>query len=179
MSKKGFTLIEMVIVVAVIAVLATVAITNYQSHQLRSKDKEAVSILRGLVQAQKQFYAEEGCYAWVMPPSGLIPPKPQKRPWLGGWRQSWQPRWGRTCLVPWGAYLNFNQFGFRPVNSMVYFIYYCGATLMDSGPEFACAAWGDLDGDGVINRWDYCSQKGVFGMQCEKGEYKKWKAGVF
>lgn len=180
MNKKGFTLLGMVIVVGVISILATVAITNYKSHQLRAKDKEAVSILRGLVQAQKQFYSENGCYAWVLPMSGALPPGPQKRQWRGNLPGGpWGGGWGPKC-TPWlGAYLNFSQLGFKPVNSLVYFIYYCGSIRMDSGPEFACAAWGDLDGDGVINRWDYCSQKGVFGMRCEKGEYKKWKAGVF
>ena len=179
MSKKGFTLLEIMIVVAVISILATAAITNYQSHQLRAKDKEAVLILRGLVHAQKQFHLETGCYLWTFPPSGSIPPTAQKQKWNGGARSGAFPGWGRKCVGRWGAFGSFNTLRFKPISSLTYFTYYCGSILMDSGPEFACAAWGDLDGDGVINRWDYCSRKGVFGMQCEKGEYKKWKAGVF
>jgi prepilin-type N-terminal cleavage/methylation domain-containing protein len=179
MANKGLTLLELVVVIAVIAILATVAITSYNRHQLATKDKEAISILRGLVQAQKRFYSENGCYAWVFPPSGRIPPTNHKQPWLGGSRAGWWSGWGRTCIQPWGAYITFNQLDFRPTSSLVYFTYYCGSILMDSGPAFACAAWGDLDGDGRINRWDYCSEKRVFGMQCERGEYKKWNTTRF
>jgi type IV pilus assembly protein PilE len=61
-SEKGFTLIELMIVVIVIGVLAAVAIPMYSIVPGRSKSTESVAAL-GLVRtSMRVYYAEHGTY---------------------------------------------------------------------------------------------------------------------
>ncbi|APR69197.1 pilin [Acinetobacter haemolyticus] len=47
-AQKGFTLIELMIVVAIIGILAAIAIPAYQSYTAKSQATEAVTLLGGL-----------------------------------------------------------------------------------------------------------------------------------
>jgi len=51
--SKGFTLIELMIVVAIIGILAAIAIPNFVKYQLRSKFSEASSNIEGLRKAEE------------------------------------------------------------------------------------------------------------------------------
>jgi type IV pilus assembly protein PilA len=51
--SKGFTLIELMIVVAIIGILAAIAIPNFMKYQLRSKFSEASSNIEGLRKAEE------------------------------------------------------------------------------------------------------------------------------
>ena len=57
-NNKGFSLIELMIVVAIIGILASVAIPNFQSFIRRSKQAEAKSNLSTIYSAQRAFHGE-------------------------------------------------------------------------------------------------------------------------
>lgn len=61
--NRGFTLIEMMIVVVIVAILAAVALPAYQSQMRKSRRAEAVSALSQIQQAQERFRASCPCYA--------------------------------------------------------------------------------------------------------------------
>jgi type IV pilus assembly protein PilA len=61
-SKKGFTLIELMIVVAIIGILAAIAIPNFLKFQAKSKMSEAKTNLGAIYTGQLSYFGEQNSY---------------------------------------------------------------------------------------------------------------------
>jgi len=61
-GKKGFTLIELMIVVAIIGILAAIAIPNFLKFQSKSKQSEAKSNLGAIFTGQVAYFGEANTY---------------------------------------------------------------------------------------------------------------------
>lgn len=61
-KQKGFTLIELMIVVAIIGILATLGVPQFQRFQARARQAEARTSLSGIYMAMKAFHAEWNRY---------------------------------------------------------------------------------------------------------------------
>jgi type IV pilus assembly protein PilA len=59
-TAKGFTLIELMIVVAIIAILAAIAISQYQDYVIRAQVSEAASLADGVKTSVSEFYNARG-----------------------------------------------------------------------------------------------------------------------
>ncbi len=61
-GKKGFTLIELMIVVAIIGILAAIAIPNFLKFQAKSRTTEARTNLGAIFTGQTSYYGESNTY---------------------------------------------------------------------------------------------------------------------
>jgi type IV pilus assembly protein PilE len=61
-SKRGFTLIELMIVVAVIGILAAIAYPSYTDSVKKSRRSDAKAALISFVGAMERFYTENNTY---------------------------------------------------------------------------------------------------------------------
>ena len=58
--QKGFTLIELMIVIAIIGILAVIALPAYQDYTARAQVSEAISLMEGQKSAVVEYYADKG-----------------------------------------------------------------------------------------------------------------------
>lgn len=66
LGSGGFSLIELMVVVAIVAILAAVAMPAYFNYLIRSRQTAVVADLMSIKAAQERFYAEQGAYAASM-----------------------------------------------------------------------------------------------------------------
>lgn len=72
-KNKGFSLVELMIVVAIIGILAAVAIPNFQRFQRKARQSEARSLLSGLYTATSSARSEWGVYVGDFLSNGFSP----------------------------------------------------------------------------------------------------------
>jgi type IV pilus assembly protein PilA len=63
--QKGFTLIELMIVIAIIGILAAIAIPAYQDYVIRSQVTEGLNLAGDLKAAVAEQYAQDGDFALI------------------------------------------------------------------------------------------------------------------
>ena len=61
-KQQGFTLIELMIVVAIIGILAAIAIPSYQDYTARAQVSEAVSLAGGIKTPLAEYYQTKGSF---------------------------------------------------------------------------------------------------------------------
>jgi type IV pilus assembly protein PilA len=144
MGKRsdGFTLIEMMLVVAIIGVMAAMSMPWYMRFQMRVKAAESKANLSAVRTAEEGYFAEYGTYVAMSPaPSGS--PISVKR------------RWSVCPLVISIGSPGHCLMGFFPEGPTYYS--YAVATLFSNGVspnvEYFADAAGDIDGTGVLNLW--------------------------
>lgn len=137
--REGFSLVELMVVVAIIAILAAIAVPQYKKYQLKAKTSEARMNIGAIRTAEEAYAAEEekyvGCAA---DPTNIPGPTAQSFSYSGG----------------------FKTIGFKPSGNVYYSYAVYGA---ENGTSFSTStnatateyinivvvAEGDLDGNGA------------------------------
>jgi type IV pilus assembly protein PilA len=70
-NQQGFTLIELMIVVAIIGILAAIALPAYQDYTARAQMSEAMSLASGAKTAVAEYYSNEGKWPTANESAGL------------------------------------------------------------------------------------------------------------
>jgi type IV pilus assembly protein PilA len=140
--RSGFTLIELMIVIAILGLLAALAIPNFLRFQLRAKSSEGKTNLAAIRSIENAYFTEFNVFIATPVTPAAIP---------GTSRQPW-PSPSPGCPNC------FDDVGFVPEGD-VYFQYEVFAAIAGAGATgndvFTAAAAADLDGDGVPQIWGY------------------------
>lgn len=71
---KGFTLIELMVVVAVLGILSSIAVVNFRNYQAKTKQSEAKIALAGIYNLEISAMAEYDSYATCLETLGFSVP---------------------------------------------------------------------------------------------------------
>jgi type IV pilus assembly protein PilA len=140
-NKRGFTLIELMIVVAIIGILAAVAIPAFINYMKRAKTSEATLNLKNIAEGAVSYYDTRGS---MLPDStGITPAAPSATPM--------DMDADMDVLF---STADWQAIGWKPHKEFLYaysFQNVCGTAAGDCAADSAAAAvanaWGDLDGD--------------------------------
>ncbi len=72
-GQQGFTLIELMIVVAIIGILAAIAVPMYLDYTIRSQIAEGINVAAGAKAAVSEYYQEHGTYPADNDEAALVP----------------------------------------------------------------------------------------------------------
>lgn len=68
--SKGFTLIELMMVIAIIGIIAAIAVPQYGSYMQRADRLNAISAIQKLASEQQRFRIQNNVYATTLPQLG-------------------------------------------------------------------------------------------------------------
>lgn len=61
-AQRGFTIIELLIVIAIIAILAGLVLNNFQGAQAKARDTQRVTDINNIHSKLEEYYNENGAY---------------------------------------------------------------------------------------------------------------------
>jgi len=194
-KQEGFTLIELMIVVAIIGILAAIAIPNFLQYQMKSRQSEAKTDLQAIKTSEVAFNGERGCYIGIIA-EGVVAPVGGTKTTPFTWGAGLGPTPpGALWCVAGGVFAgNFSDIGFKATGNVMFrygvdattvaapglytTVVSCGlypgvtATANTGGignNNFVAVAKTNLDGDAGVSTWDATVDHGA--TDCTTGVF--------
>lgn len=70
-DNRGFTLIELMVVVAIVAIIASIAIPSYRNYVMRADRADGITPLQTIMNAQERYYTDNRTYVTNLGTGGL------------------------------------------------------------------------------------------------------------
>jgi len=164
--QKGFTLIELMIVVAIIGILAAIAIPNFIKFQARSKQSEAKANLKAIFTAEKAFFQEKDRYSSLTGEVGFSPERNNRYAYYLSSDVSNLEVRNTTAIT---SHTNddgiqVDVFKYSSASANPAFSNACSTTLAVTtppNPTFVSGAVGNVDADATLDQWSISSNSRV------------------
>jgi general secretion pathway protein G len=113
-SLKGFTLIELMVVMAILATLAFIVVPRFMDEPEKAKRLKAEVTIANLETALKTYYLDNGVYPSTEQGLEALVREPTTDPKPGRWRDGGYLEKGKVPTDPWGSdyvYLSPGNYG--------------------------------------------------------------------
>ena len=164
--QKGFTLIELMIVVAIIGILAAIAIPNFIKFQARSKQSEAKANLKAIFTAQKAFFQEKDRFSSLTGEVGFEPERNNRYAYFLAASGTIEDR-TNSVIAQASTYtgIQVDVFKYGAPFSQTYSATACSSVpgiAPPPTPSFVATAQGNIDADATMDQWSIASDSRVF-----------------